>query len=44
MFYNIFKKHARVSFLKDKKDITISNAFQIFLDQSGYKPNELWLD
>lgn len=30
--------------LKDKKDVTTSNAFQKFLDESGYKPNKLWVD
>ena len=44
MFCNIFSKYARVGSLKDKKDITISNVFQKFLDESDYKPNELWVD
>ena len=30
--------------LKDKKDITITNAFQIFLDESGHRQNKIWVD
>ena len=30
--------------LKDKKGITITNAFQEKLDQSKCKPNNIWMD
>ena len=30
--------------MKDKKGITITNAFQIILDESNSKPNKIWLD
>ena len=30
--------------LKNKKGITISNAFQKILDESNRKPNKIWLD
>ena len=40
----IYSKCAWVVPLKDKKDITITNAFQKFLDRSGRKPNILWSD
>ena len=33
-----------VILLKDKKGITITNAFQKFLDESNCKPNKIWLD
>ena len=29
---------------KDKKGIAIFNAFQKFLDESGRKPNKIWVD
>ena len=33
------------SFLhKDKKGISIVNAFQKILDKSGRKPNKIWVD
>ena len=28
-------------FLKDKKGVTITNAFKIFLDESNSKPNKI---
>ena len=31
-------------YLKHKKGITITNAFQNFLNESNRKPNELWMD
>ena len=37
---DIFSKYAWVVPLKDKKSITITNAFQKFLDESGCKPNK----
>ena len=30
--------------LKDKKGITITNAFQNILDESNLKPNKVWVD
>ena len=30
--------------LKDKKGITITNAFQKILDESKRKPNKIWVD
>ena len=41
---DIFSKHAWVIRLKDKKFITIINAFQKILDESNHKPNEIWVD
>ena len=28
---------------KDKKCITITNAFEIFLNESNYNPNKIWV-
>ena len=47
MFYYallIFIVNAWVVPLKEKKGITITNAFQKFLNGSKYKPNEIWVD
>ena len=41
---DIFSKHAWVIRLKDKKFITIINAFQKILDESNHKPNKIWVD
>ena len=41
---DIFSKYAWVVPLKDKKVITIVNAFQKILDNSIKKPNTLWVD
>ena len=30
--------------MKDKKGITITNAFQKIFDESNCKPNEIWVD
>ena len=30
--------------MKDKKGTTITNAFQKILDESGHKPNKVWVD
>ena len=35
---------SRVIVLKDKNDITITNAFQKILKKSNCKPNEIWVD
>ena len=39
-----FSKCAWVVPLKDKKGISIVNAFQKKLDKSGRKPNKIWVD
>ena len=41
---NIFSKYAWVMPLKNKKGISIVNAFQKFLKQSNRKPNKIWVD
>ena len=40
----IFSKYAWVVPFKDKKGVTITNAFQRFLDESKCKPNKIWVD
>ena len=40
----IFSKYAWVVLLKDKKGISIVEAFQIILKQSNRKPNKIWVD
>ena len=40
---NIFSKYAWVIPSKDKKGITITNAFQKLLDESNRKPNKVWV-
>ena len=40
----IFSKNVWVVSLKDKKDVTIVNAFQKVLDKSDRKPNKIWVD
>ena len=41
---DIFSKYIWVIPLKDKKGITITNAFQKILDESNRKLNKIWLD
>ena len=41
---DIFSKYAWVLPLKDKKGISIVNAFQKILHKSGRKPNKIWVD
>ena len=41
---DIFSKCAWVIPLKDKKGVTIVNAFQEILDDSKRKPNKIWVD
>ena len=41
---DIFSKYACVVRLKDKKDLSIVNAFQIILKESKRKPNKIWVD
>ena len=40
----IFSKYAWVASLKDKKGVSIVNAFQKILDKSARKPNKIWVD
>ena len=40
----ICSKYAWVIPLKDKKDVSIVNAFQRVLDKSGRKANKIWVD
>ena len=51
--FDIFSKYAWVVPLKDKKDVTITNAFQETLKESkerrqnhskGHKPKKIWVD
>ena len=41
---NIFSKYAWVVPLKDKKGVSIVNAFQSILKQFDRKPNKIWVD
>ena len=41
---NIYSKYAWVIPLKDKKGVTITNAFQIILKESYRKSNKIWVD
>ena len=41
---DIVSKYAWVFPLKDKKGITITNAFQKILKESNRKPNKMWVD
>ena len=41
---NIYNKYAWVIPLKDKKGVSIVNAFQKLLDTSERKPNKIWVD
>ena len=40
---NIFSKYAWVVSLKDKREISIVNAFQKIISK-GRKPNKIWVD
>ena len=40
----IFSKYVCIIPLKDKKGISIANAFQIILKKSNRKPNKIWVD
>ena len=40
---DIFSKYAWAVPLKDKKGITITNAFQKILTKSNKKPNKIWV-
>ena len=39
-----YRKYAWVVPLKDKKGISIANAFQSILKKSNRKPNKIWVD
>ena len=41
---DIYSKYAWVIPLKDKKGVTITNAFQNILNKSNCKPNKIWVD
>ena len=41
---DLFSKYAWVIPVKDKKVVTIVNAFQRILDNSKRKPNIIWVD
>ena len=41
---DVFSKYAWVVPLKDKKGISIANAFQKILKESDRKPNKIWVD
>ena len=41
---DIFSKYAWVIPLKDKKGISIVNAFQKILKEFNHKPNKIWID
>ena len=41
---DISSKYAWVIPLKDKKGITITDAFQKILDEPNRKPNKIWVD
>ena len=41
---DIYSKYDWVIYLKDKKGITITNAFQKNFKESSGKPNKLWID
>ena len=42
--FDIFSKFEWVVPLKDKKGVSIVNAFKKILDKSACKPNEIWVD
>ena len=41
---DIFSKYTWLVSLKDKKGVSIVDAFQKLLDDSNRKPNKIWLD
>ena len=41
---DVFSKYAWVIPFKDKKGVSIVNAFQKILDNSERRPNKIWLD
>ena len=43
-FIDVYSKHAWAIPLKDKKGITITNAFHKISDESNRRPNKIWID
>ena len=41
---DVFSKYAWIVSIKDKKGVSIVNAFQMILDKSECKPNKIWVD
>ena len=41
---DIYSKYVWVVPLKDKKGVSIVNAFQSILNKSNRKPNKIWVD
>ena len=41
---DIFSKYAWVVPLKNKKNVSIANAFQKMLKESNHKPNKIWIN
>ena len=41
---DIFSKNVWVVLLKDKKGLSIVNAFEKIFDDSARKPNKIWVD
>ena len=41
---DIFSKYTWVAPLKDKKGVSIVNAFQKILKESDKRPNKIWVD
>ena len=41
---DIYSKYAWVVTLKNKKGISVTDAFQKILDKTGSKPNKTWID
>ena len=41
---DVFSKCAWVAPLKDKKGISIANAYQTISNESNRKPNKIWVD
>ena len=41
---DIFRKYTWVVLLKDKKGVSIVNAFHKILKESNRKPNKIWVD
>ena len=44
MFHWFFRKYTWVVPLKDKKSVTVVNAFQSILNDSKRKPSKIWVD
>ena len=41
---DVYSKYVWIVPMKDKKNITLVNAFQKIIDDSKRKPNKLWVD